>query len=504
LDLPLLSPVARAVLSCAHFALRTDRLVEVSAVLRRAKSWQHRPEAARLSLLCMNDLNQGSSSCSEGLRRELGLGSAAAAVAGEAIAVGIFLTPAGMAKALGSPFWLLVVWLAVGAMTLSGALCYGELAGRFPRAGGAYVYLREGFGPRTAFLYGWMSLLVLDPGLTAAFATGLAAYAAYIFHWSTLALKTAALVSIAAVAALNIVSTRISAGFLRWLTWLKFGVLGTLTVWAIAFRLGSWSNFVPFVAQRSGALPLAPALGAAVVGAFFSFGGWWDATKIAGEVRDPGRTLPRALTLGVLAVTAVYVVISAVFIYLVPIEKVGSESTFVAQAGEVLFGPKGGIIFAAIVVLCVLGSLAAFMISAPRVYYAMAGDGLFLKSVAQAHRRFGTPARAIAIQGIIACILVAIGSFEQIIAYFFFIVVFFLGLTVAGLFILRRKPQQSENVILTPGYPVTPVVFLILIAIMLVLLAIRSPREAGLGCVVVLAGWPVYKWVILKRSKANL
>lgn len=452
----------------------------------------------------MNDPTQVSSPPSEGLRRQLGLGSASAAVAGEAIAVGIFLTPAGMAKSLGSPFWLLVVWLAVGAMTLSGALCYGELAGRFPRAGGAYVYLHESFGPRTAFLYGWMSLLVLDPGLTAAFATGLAAYSAYIFHWPPLALKIAALVAIASVAVLNIVSTRISAGVLRWLTWLKFGVLATLTIWALAFHLGSWSNFVPFVAQRSGALPLAPALGAAVVGAFFSFGGWWDAAKIAGEVRDPGRTLPRALTLGVVAVTAVYVVISAVFIYLVPIEKVGSDSTFVAQAGEVLFGPAGGVIFAAIVVLCVLGSLAAFMISAPRVYYAMAGDGLFLKSVAQAHPRFGTPARAIAIQAIIACVLVAIGSFEQIIAYFFFVVVFFLGLTVAGLLILRRRPPQSETMILTPGYPFTPVVFLILIATMLVLLALRSPREASLGCIVVLAGWPVYNWVIAKRSRANM
>ena len=345
-----------------------------------------------------------------------------------------------------------------------------------------------------------MSLLVLDPGLTAAFATGLAAYCAYIFHWPPLALKCVALVAVAAVATLNIVSTRISAGFLRWLTWLKFGVLAILTIWALAFHLGSWSNFVPFVAQRSGALPLAPALGAAVVGAFFSFGGWWDATKIAGEVRDPGRTLPRALALGVVAVTIVYIVISAVFIYLVPIEKVGSDSTFVAQAGEVLFGPAGGVIFAAIVILCVLGSLAAFMISAPRVYYAMANDGLFLKSVAQTHPRFGTPARAIAIQAAIACLLVAIGSFEQIIAYFFFIVVFFLGLTVATLFSLRRRPQQSENVILTPGFPVTPIVFLVLIAIMLVLLAMRSPREAALGCAVVLAGWPVYNWVIAKRS----
>jgi APA family basic amino acid/polyamine antiporter len=400
-----------------------------------------------------------------------------------------------MAKSLGSPFWLLIVWLAVGAMTLSGALCYGELAGRFPSAGGAYVYLRESFGPRTAFLYGWMCLLVLDPGLTAAFATGFAAYAAYIFRWTPLITRLTAMTAIWAICMLNIFSTRISASFLRWITWLKFAVLATLTVWALAFRLGSWSNFVPFVAQHSGALPLAPALGAAVVGAFFSFGGWWDATKIAGEVRDPGRTLPRALVVGVLAVTSVYVIISTVFIYLVPIEKVASDGTFVAQAGEVLFGPAGGIIFAAIVVVCVLGSLAAFMMSAPRVYYAMARDGVFLKSVARIHPRFGTPARAIAIQGCIAALLAALGSFEQIISYFFFVTVLFLGLTVAGLFVIRRKPQQTETIILTAGYPFTPIAFLALVGIMLILLATRSPREAALGCAVVLVGWPVYSWV---------
>src|SRR5271170_4804931 len=428
----------------------------------------------------------------EVLHRQLGLGSAAAAVAGEAIAVGIFLTPAGMAESLASPFWLLIVWLAVGAMTLSGSLCYGELAGRFPSAGGAYVYLRECCGPRAAFLYGWMCLLVLDPGLTAAFATGFSAYAAYIFHWSPLLTRLGAIAAIWAICMLNIFSTRISASFLRWITWLKFAVLATLTVWALAFHLGSWSNFVPFVAQRSGALPLAPGLGAASVGAFFCFGGWWDATKIAGEVRDPGRTFPRALALGVISVTVVYIVISAVFIYLVPIEKVSSDGTFVAQAGEVLFGPAGGIVFSAIVIVCVLGSLAGYIMSAPRVYYAMARDGLFLKSVARIHPRFGTPARAVMVQGVIAAILVVLGSFEEIIAYFFFVAVLFLGLTVAGLFVIRRKPLQTDTVILTAGYPFTPIAFLTLQVSMLILLATRNPREAALGCVVVLAGWPVF------------
>lgn len=441
-----------------------------------------------------------------GLKRELGFGSATAAVAGEVIAVGIFLTPAGMAKAVGSPMWLLIVWVVVGAMTLSGALCYGELAGRFPRAGGTYVFLWECFGARIAFLFGWMSLLVMEPGLTAAFATGLAGYAAYIFHWSRLGIKVGAVAAIWGLCILNMVSTKISAGFLRWVTWLKFAVLGTLVIWAIARRLGTWSNFVPFVAQRQGALPLAPALGIAIVSAFFSFGGWWDATKIAGEVRDPAKTLPRALALGVVSVTVIYVLVSGVFWYLIPFEKVTSDEAFVAKAGAVLFGPAGGIVFSAIVVTCVLGSLAAVIMSSPRVYYAMAKDGLFIPAVAKTHPRFGTPARAVAVQGILASVLVALGSFEEIVSYFIFVAVAFIGLAVAGLFVLRRRQQPLEGAMATPGYPVTPLAFLLLSVVMLVLLALHSPRQALLGSAVVLAGVPVFQWMkdgMMQRSPAD-
>jgi len=436
------------------------------------------------------------------LRRELGLASATAAVVGEAIAVGIFLTPAGMAKSLGSPMWILISWLVMGAMTMSGALCYGELAGRFPRAGGSYAYLREAFGDRVAFLYGWMSLLVMDPGLTAALATGVASYAAYIFRWSSLVTKLAAVVTVWAICLLNVRSMPLSAGFMRVVTWLKLGVLGTLVVWAVAFRLGSWSNFVPFAAQHPGSLPLGPALGAALVGAFFSFGGWWDVTKIAGEVRDPGRTLPRALVLGVLIVTVAYVLVSAVFLYLVPIEKVTSNETFVAQAGEQLFGPTGGTVFASVVILCVLGSLAAFVMAAPRVYYAMAKDGLFVETFARTHPRFGTPANAIVLQGAIATVLIFLGNFQQILGYFVFAAVVFIGLTVAGLFVLRRRAQNTASVVLTAGYPFTPLFFLLLVAMLLVLLAGHNPREVLLGSAVVLAGLPVH--ALLARKMAGV
>ena len=435
-----------------------------------------------------------------GLGRRLGLASATAAVAGESIAVGIFLTPAGMAKSLGSPLWLLVVWVVVGVLAVCGALCYGELAARFPRDGGIYVYLLETCGRRIAFLYGWMCLLVLDPGLTAALAVGLASYAGYIFPSSPLAAKLVAVLVIWSLCLLNVLSIRIGAGILRWTTWLKLGVLASMVIWAFGFRLGSWSNFVPLVAQHPGSLPLGRALGAAMVGGFFSFGGWWDVSKIAGEVRDPGRTLPRAMLLGVLVVTVVYILVSAAFLYLLPLSQVTSDQTFVAQAGAVLFGRAGGMVFAAIVVICVLSSLAAFIMSAPRVYYAMAKDGLFVRAIARTHPRFGTPANAILLQGFVATILVVIGSFQQIIAYFIFVAIVFLTLAGAGLFRARGRSQGIEPVFLTPAYPVPLVIFLVLMSALLVLLALHSPREAIVGTAVVTAGLPVY--AVFQRKAA--
>ena len=436
------------------------------------------------------------------LNRQLGLASAIAAVATESIAVGIFLTPAGMAKALGSPFWLLVVWLAAGTLAVSGALCYGELAARYPRDGGVYVYLLETFGRGAAFLYGWMCMLVLDPGITAALAAGLASYIAYILPMSSLAAKLVALVVIWSLCILNIMSVRVSAGFLRWTTWLKLGVLALIVIWALVFRLGSWSNFLPFVSQRAGSMPLGPALGMAMVGAFFSFGGWWEVSRIGGEVRDPGRNLPRAMLIGVLVVTAVYILVSGAFLYLVALDRVSSDETFVAQAGAILFGPAGGSVLAAIVVFCILSSLAAFILAAPRVYFAMAEDGLFLRSVAHRSPRFGTPVKAIMIQGAIATLLVTLGSFQRIISYFIFVAVVFLTMTGAGLFVARTRdnPERAPE-FTTPLYPLPLAVFLTMMSLLMALLLLHSPREALLGSAVVLMGLPVY--MIFRRKKVR-
>ncbi len=434
------------------------------------------------------------------LRRQIGLRTATALVVGEVIAVGIFLTPAGMAKSLGSPALLLIVWLLMGLMALCGALCYGELAARFPEAGGGYVYLREAYGKRLAFLYGWMAFLVMDPGITAALAVGLAGYAGYGLGLPPLGTKLVAVAAIILVAAINIRGVELGGRLVRWLTVLKLGLLLFILLWGFGLRLGDWSHFTPFLAQREGSAPLFTALAGGLVAAFFSFGGWWDVSKLAGEVRDPERTLPRALAYGVIIVTLVYILTSAVFIYLVPPERVTSGETFAAQAGEALFGRVGGQIFSAVVVVAVLGSLAGIVMSAPRVYFAMARDGVFFPAAAHVHARFGTPARAIVLQAALASLLVLLGSFDQIVSYFIFVVVIFIALTVAAIFVLRRKTKVGDTY-LTPVYPLTPLIFLFLIILLLFLLGGSNPKQALLGVAVVAAGLPFY-YLVFRRGSA--
>jgi len=429
------------------------------------------------------------------LRRQLGLGSVVMLVVGEVIGVGIFLTPAQMTRSLGSPFWLLIVWLVMGLMALAGALCYGALAARFPQAGGGYVYLREAWGQGAAFLYGWKCLFVLDPGLTAAFGVGLASYAAYSAHLSPLAQKLLAIGAIMALGGVNIAGVRLGAGFTRWLGWLKLTLLGVLIGWGVVRGLGDWSHFTPFVAQHPGSAPLRAALATGMVAAFFSFAGWWDAAKLAGEARDPARTVPRALLLGVAIVTLVYLLTTAAFLYLVPLEQVTSGEAFAAQAGQALFGAAGATVFSVVVMVCVLGSLASFMTAAPRVYFAMGRDGVFLRAVGRVHPRFGTPVRAILIQMLLASLLVALGNFDQIVAYFIFVTVLFVALTVAAVLAPRAGVESPPR--LAAG------VFLALAAVLLLLLATNNPLQALLGTAVVGLGWPVYR-VVFASSRAPL
>ena len=412
--------------------------------------------------------------------RTISAASLTAAVAGETIGIGIFLTPADMVRSLGSPFWVLCTWLFVGVLTLCGVLSYGRLASRFPESGGLYVYLREAYGSRIAFLYGWMSLLVIDPGLTAAWAIGLAGYTSSLIPLSPLARHAVAVGALLSIASLNLLHASLGVSFLRYVTWLKLGLLGLLTLWPMIFRLGDWSHLALTTARPEGAQPLSMALAGAVLAAFISFGGWWDASKLVGQVGAPERVQRRAMLLGVLLVTLVYVAISTAFLYVIPSRQV-SQDAFVSQFGAALFGPLGARAMAAIVCLCLVSSLAAYMATAPHVYCAMARDGLFFASLGRLHPRFQTPARAILLETALACVLVFSGTFQEVLAYFVPAAIVFLGLSVAS---LLRGPQHATR----RGQLLAPVLFLLFVTAMLLLLVSVSPRRSLLGMAIVALG----------------
>lgn len=438
-----------------------------------------------------------------GLARRLGLATATALVIGEVIGVGIFLVPAGMARSLGSPFWLLIVWLTMGAGAMGGAICYGSLAARYPEAGGGYVYLKEAYGKRTAFLYGWLSLFVTDPGLTAMLAVGLANYVQYLAPLSTWELRAVAVTAIIVLAVVNMLGVSLGSRTLRTLVVLKVGLLSFLVMWGLVLGRGDWSNLTPFWIQRPGSDALLPALGIGLVGAFIAFAGWWDASKLAGEVQDPERNLPRALILGVSIVTVVYIAVSIVFLYLVPAARITSDDTaFAALAGEALFGRAGGICFTVIVIVSVTGSLAAVLMAFPRVYYAMARDGLFFASVAAVDPRRGTPTRSIGIQAALASVLALSGTFNQILDYFLVPTMAFVALTVSAVFVLRR-PSAMRPALMTPGFPISPLLFLIPITGLIVMSILRDPLRTSIGLLILLVGVPVSGWVLKRQRLTN-
>jgi APA family basic amino acid/polyamine antiporter len=414
-------------------------------------------------------------------RRQLGLAAAVAAVTGQSIALGIFLTPATMAKSLGSPLLLAAVWCAMALMAVCGALCYSELAVRFPEAGGEYVYLREGYGGRAAFLYGWMSAAVMDPGLCAALAVGATSYVQALTTLGPTAVALLPVAVLLGLAVVNLLGTRLSGSLMTGANLLKIAVLFVLVGWAVAAGGGSLANLLPLAARRVGSEPLFPAVAGAMVSAFFSFGGWWEAGKLAGEIREPGKNLPRAFTAGVLLVTAVYLLISFAFLYVLPLEKIVSNTAFVAQFGGALFGSAGAKVLSVCVLLSVLGGLMALTMAAPRVYYAMARDGAFFPAFGRLHPRFGTPVHAILLQTGMALVVLTLGAFDRILAYIIFSAVVFLGLSASALFRLRPRVVRW-------WFPVAPLLFLAGCFVVGLLILMRNPLPALLGAGVVLAG----------------
>jgi APA family basic amino acid/polyamine antiporter len=430
-------------------------------------------------------------------RRQFGLSAAMAIVVGESIALGIFLTPATMAKSLGSPLLLAFVWMGMAVMAMCGALCYAELAIRFPESGGEYVYLRAGYGDRIAFLYGWMSSIVMYPGVAAALAVGASAYVAQVLPLNATALAFVPASILCAFGFINLVGTRLSGSLMAFVNIMKVFILFALVVWTAVSGHAHLSNLMPLIERRPGSEALIPALTGAIVAAFFSFGGWWEASKIAGEVRNPRRTLPLAFLGGVAVVTLIYLLISAAFLAVLPIDRLASNTAFVAQFGEVLFGAAGAKVLSLCVLLCVFGGIAALTMASPRVTYAMARTGAFFPSFGRLHPRLGTPANAILLQTGLSLAVLLLGAFDRVLAYIIFSAVLFLALAASTLF---RLPNPVRGW----WFPAAPLIFITLCVLVGLLILLHNPLPALAGVGIVLCGLPLRRVFIARQIATPL
>ncbi len=284
---------------------------------------------------------------------------------------------------------------------------------------------------------------------------------------------------------------RPSSRALNLLTAVKVLAFAGVIVGAFTIGAGSWSHFSPWLSRRPGAPPLGEALGLGLIGAFYSFGGFWEASRVAGEMRDPRRQLPRALALGVAAVTALYVLTTLAFVYLVPVEEATSGSGFARRAGVALLGASGARALAAAVALSAAASVMALLLMAPRLYVAMGRDGLFPSDLAALHPRTGAPVRSTALLAAIASVFVLTGTFSQVVALFMCTTMVFVGLAAAGLFVVRGRADAAPG-FRAPGYPATPALFVLLVLAVVVLIALARPVPALAGFALMLTGLPVY------------
>ncbi len=426
-----------------------------------------------------------------GYARRLGLFSGTMAVVGGIIGGGIFRTPAAVAERAGSVGLTLAVWITGGMVALAGAFCFGELGARRPRAGGGYVYLRETFGPLPAFLYGWTLLLVIATGAIAAVAVLFADYALALLGlpggWNL----PVAVASVVVLSGINYRGVRPGA-----LTQNLFTVLKLL---ALALLIGvglAWASPAPASTPRPVAhgSPIV-AFGAALVPVLFTYGGWQQTNFIAEEILEPERTLPRALVLGVIIVVVVYLSANLAYLRVLGLGGLAASAAPAAEVMERLLGPRGAGLIAAGIAISSFGFLNLVILVTPRVFQAMAADGVFLPRLARLHPVYQTPADAILLQAGWAILLILSGSFAQLVDYVTFGDWIFFGLTVAGLFVYRRRDRGAPATgFRTPGYPLTPALFVLAAAYVVVSAIAANPRNAALGSVLIALGVPVYAY----------
>ncbi len=428
--------------------------------------------------------------------RRLGLFDGTMVVIGGIIGAGIFLNPAIVAQRLPTPAWILAAWVAGGVVAVLGALCFAELGARRPAAGGGYVYLRDAFGPLAAFLYGWTLLLVIGSGAIAAVAVTFARYATDLLQLQPGAVSLLAIGAIVLLTAVNYIGVRAGATTQNVFTVLKLLALAALIGAAFVGR----AALAPAGAAAPPASPVTPgagglvvAFGAALIPILFSYGGWQQANFIAEEMLEPRRNLPRALLLGVAAVVIVFVLANVAYLTTLGPARLAASLAPASETMRARLGTIGGTLIAAGIVASTFGFLNLVVLVTPRVYQAMADDGLFFGWAAHLHPHFRTPSGALLFQAAWSIVLLLSGTYGQLLDYVVFGDWIFFGLVVATLFVYRRRDAVGDEIpFRTPGFPLVPGAF-VAVALYVVVSSIGSnPRNAAVGAALIAAGVPVF------------
>jgi basic amino acid/polyamine antiporter, APA family len=446
------------------------------------------------------------------LDRRLGPFDAAAIVVSNVIGGGIFFTPILVAQLTGNARDMLLVWLLGGGLVFAGAMAYAELAALRPRAGGEYVYLRDAYGPLAGFLTGWTSFVAGFSGAIAASAVALAEYAGRFVPAAgdatplltlplplvplVLSRKTA--VALLVIAALTLAHVRgLGPGRIiqNSLAATKVAALAAFVLLGFLFGHGEAAHLGAGGAMRPAGILLA------LVPVMFTYSGWNAAAYVAEEVRAPGRNVPLALGLGALAVVVIYMALNALYLFALPIgELAGVKQTFIDSVAAALFGFVAGDLIAAFTIVSIAASVSAMVLAGPRVYFAMARDGLFAAPAGRVHPRFRAPTSAIVAQAIWSAVLVLSGTLSQLVSYTGFAVVLFSAVAVAAVFVLRIREPEAPRPFRAWGYPWAPAIYVVASAVIVVNEILRNPGPSAAGLLIIASGIPIYWWLRRKQS----
>ncbi len=443
------------------------------------------------------------------LVRGLTLVDAASIVVGSIIGTGVFLKTATMSGLVGSPGMVLIIWVVAGLLSLAGALAYSELGSLMPDAGGEYVYLKVGYGDMWAFLYGWMRFWIGSPGSIAAYAVGAMTFMSGAVDLSFVGGKSAAAVIVIIVfSSINCMSVAFGGKIQSIMTGLKLFII--IALCGGIFFAGEGASFAHFSERTPGVSGFTgwAAFGSATLAALWAYDGWNNLPMVAGEIKNPQRNIPLSLGLGMLVILAIYCVTNVAYFYALPFTEILSSNSdafpnalpVATKAAMTFLGTSGVTILSAAFVFSALGALNGSIMTGARVPYAMAKDGLFFKSLANVNDVTLVPVVSVVIQGIVSMLLALSGTFDQLTNYVVFSSWIFYAMVTGVVFVLRKKMPDAPRSYKTIGYPVVPIIFIVLAVLLLINTVIESPKESTIGLLFILAGVPVY-FIFKKLNK---